>query len=66
MAIGSWPWPKICIGPAETALGLDEGGYRILVNHGANAHQEVPRFHLHIFGGRRLGPMLSGGTAPRG
>ena len=53
------------VGNTAAALGLDEGGYRILANHGANAHQEVPHFHVHIFGGKRLGPMLSGGTMPR-
>ena len=40
------------------AEGVTEGGYRILANHGAAAHQEVPHFHLHLFGGRDLGPML--------
>lgn len=35
-----------------------EGGYRVLSNHGAAAHQEVPHFHLHLFGGRDLGAML--------
>ena len=39
-------------------LGVHDDGYRLLANHGANAHQEVPHFHVHIFGGRRLGPML--------
>ena len=38
--------------------GVDAGGYRILSNHGAAAHQEVPHFHLHLFGGRDLGAML--------
>ena len=52
------------VGKTATALGLDAGGYRTLANHGANAHQEVPHFHVHIFGGRRLGPMLSGGRPP--
>ncbi|HEX3536691.1 MAG TPA: histidine triad nucleotide-binding protein [Stellaceae bacterium] len=40
------------------AEDVTEGGYRILANHGAEAHQEVPHFHLHLFGGRDLGPML--------
>ncbi|HEX3953397.1 MAG TPA: HIT domain-containing protein [Stellaceae bacterium] len=40
------------------AEGVVEGGYRILANHGEAAHQEVPHFHLHLFGGRDLGPML--------
>jgi histidine triad (HIT) family protein len=39
-------------------LGVEAGGYRILANHGKDAHQEVPHFHVHVFGGRDLGPML--------
>ncbi len=40
-------------------LGIVEDGYRMLGNHGDNAHQEVPHFHLHIFAGKKLGPMLA-------
>ncbi|HLZ66223.1 MAG TPA: histidine triad nucleotide-binding protein [Aliidongia sp.] len=39
--------------------GLDAPGYRILSNIGRNGHQEVPHLHLHIFGGRPLGRMIS-------
>ena len=39
--------------------GLNETGYRTISNSGLNGGQEVPHFHLHILGGRRLGPMLS-------
>ena len=39
-------------------LGLEDPGYRILANMGHDAHQEVPHFHVHIFGGRPLGAML--------
>ncbi len=46
------------IGKIARQEGVAEGGYRILSNHGAAAHQEVPHFHLHLFGGRDLGPML--------
>jgi histidine triad (HIT) family protein len=46
------------IGRIAHQEGVAEGGYRILSNHGAAAHQEVPHFHLHLFGGRDLGPML--------
>jgi histidine triad (HIT) family protein len=46
------------IGRIAQAAGVAETGYRILANHGAAAHQEVPHFHLHLFGGRDLGPML--------
>lgn len=45
--------------------GLVEPGYRILANHGRDSHQQVPHFHVHIFGGRGLGPMLVDPTAHR-
>lgn len=40
-------------------LHLEKSGCRILSNHGADGGQEVPHFHLHIFGGGPLGPMLT-------
>jgi len=42
---------------AEQA-GVAESGWRFLSNIGANGGQEVPHLHIHVFGGRRLGPML--------
>ena len=38
-------------------LGLAEGGYRLVLNSGRDAGQEVPHIHLHILGGGPLGPM---------
>lgn len=38
--------------------GIAESGYRLLVNCGPAAGQEVYHLHVHILGGRRLGPML--------
>ena len=38
--------------------GVAETGYRLLANHGRDGNQEVPHFHLHIFGGRPLGRMV--------
>jgi len=46
------------VGAVARKLGLADDGYRILANHGENANQEVPHLHVHIFGGRALGPML--------
>jgi histidine triad (HIT) family protein len=46
------------VGETARRLGVVEDGYRILSNTGANAHQEVPHLHVHIFAGRPLGPML--------
>jgi len=34
--------------------GLDEGGYRVVVNCGADGGQAVDHLHLHLLGGRRL------------
>jgi diadenosine tetraphosphate (Ap4A) HIT family hydrolase len=47
------------VGQVARDLGLVAPGYRLLANIGANGHQEVPHLHVHVFGGRRLGPMLS-------
>jgi diadenosine tetraphosphate (Ap4A) HIT family hydrolase len=46
------------IGRIAQAEGVALSGYRILANHGAAAHQDVAHFHLHLVGGRDLGPML--------
>ncbi len=46
------------IGRIAHQEGVAAGGYRILCNHGPAAHQDVPHFHLHVVGGRDLGPML--------
>ena len=47
------------VGEVARKLDLVEDGYRLLANHGAHSHQEVPHLHVHIFGGRPLGPMLA-------
>lgn len=39
--------------------GIDQKGYRLLVNCNRHAGQEVFHLHMHLFGGRPLGPMLS-------
>jgi diadenosine tetraphosphate (Ap4A) HIT family hydrolase len=46
------------VGHVARELGLVEPGYRLLANIGMDAHQEVPHLHVHIFGGKPLGPML--------
>ena len=42
-------------------LGLEQPGYRVLMNMGADGGQEVPHYHVHLFGGRGLGRMLERG-----
>jgi len=46
------------VGQVARELKLDVPGYRLLANIGADGGQEVPHLHIHVFGGRRLGPML--------
>lgn len=36
-------------------FGLEESGYRILVNNGGYAGQIVPHLHFHLLGGKVLG-----------
>ena len=47
------------VGHVAREAGLTQPGYRLLANTGLNAHQEVPHLHVHLFGGRPLGPMLA-------
>ena len=52
------------VGRVAKQLGLEAPGYRILANMGGHGGQEVPHFHVHLFGGAPLGPMLAQGPAP--
>ena len=47
------------VGKIARDEGLVAEGYRLLANVGLNSGQEVPHLHVHIFGGRPLGPMLA-------
>src|SRR5207249_1040728 len=63
-------WAAAGISPADVAAVIRavgqiareqrvaDSGYRVLANTGAAAHQEVPHFHMHLFGGRDLRGML--------
>lgn len=39
--------------------GIDEEGYRLIMNCNRHGGQEVYHIHMHLVGGRPLGPMLS-------
>jgi histidine triad (HIT) family protein len=41
--------------------GISDDGYRLIINCNAHGGQEVYHLHVHLLGGRPLGPMLSGG-----
>lgn len=40
------------------AEGIAEDGYRLMINCNRDGGQEVFHVHLHVLGGRALGPML--------
>jgi diadenosine tetraphosphate (Ap4A) HIT family hydrolase len=48
-------------GHIARAAGVADTGYRLLLNHGPHSHQEVPHLHIHILGGRPLGPLVHHG-----
>lgn len=39
--------------------GIDENGYRLIMNCNRDGGQEVYHIHMHLLGGKPLGPMLS-------
>jgi len=47
------------VGTVARELGLVEPGYRLLANVGVHGGQEVPHLHVHLFGGKALGRMIS-------
>ncbi len=46
------------VGIVARQLELEAPGYRMLANMGEHGGQEVPHFHVHLFGGRPLGRMV--------
>jgi histidine triad (HIT) family protein len=47
------------VGTVAREAGMVAEGYRVLANVGGHAGQEVAHFHVHLFAGRPLGPMLA-------
>lgn len=39
--------------------GIDEDGYRLIMNCNKHGGQEVYHIHMHLLGGQPLGPMLA-------
>jgi histidine triad (HIT) family protein len=38
--------------------GIEEKGYRLILNEGEDGGKVVPHFHMHLLGGNRLGPKI--------
>jgi diadenosine tetraphosphate (Ap4A) HIT family hydrolase len=47
------------VGRIAREAGHEADGYRLLANIGMHSGQEVPHFHIHLFAGQPLGPMLA-------
>jgi histidine triad (HIT) family protein len=45
-------------GQIARSEGIAEDGYRLIINCNRNAGMEVSHLHLHLLGGRPLGPMV--------
>ncbi|MCE2992599.1 MAG: HIT domain-containing protein [Alphaproteobacteria bacterium] len=43
-----------------SVLELESSGYRLIMNHGSDASQTVPHFHVHILGKKKLGALVAG------
>ena len=48
---------KVLLGAQRVAetLGIGDGGFRTVINSGANAGQTVFHLHVHVLGGRPMG-----------
>lgn len=40
-------------------LSLGEKGFRVIANTGEHGGQDVPHYHVHLLGGKKLGPLLA-------
>lgn len=47
-----------CVKQVLNALDVPNG-FRVISNIGRDGGQEVPHYHLHILGGKPIGPMLA-------
>ena len=39
---------------AAEKTGIDKSGFRLIVNNGPNAHQEIFHIHMHLLGGDEM------------
>lgn len=39
-------------------VGIAEKGYRLIINEGEHGGKLVPHLHIHLLGGKRLGPKI--------
>ena len=39
-------------------VGISDKGYRLILNEGENGGKLVPHLHIHLLGGKKLGPKI--------
>lgn len=44
----------LAAGDIAKELGLEETGYRLVINNGPHAGESVPHLHVHLIGGRPM------------
>lgn len=44
----------LAAGKIAKEAGVDESGYRIVINHGSQGGETVPHLHMHLLGGRQM------------
>lgn len=45
----------LAAGVVAKKLGLEQNGFRLVVNNGRDGGETVPHLHVHVLGGRPLG-----------
>ena len=48
----------VAINKVARKVGLDEKGFRLVVNQGEHGGQLVPHLHIHLLGGKKLGSKI--------
>jgi histidine triad (HIT) family protein len=61
--IGGWPEGRAYrllefLGRVAEVSGVRDSGYRVVINNGPDAGQEVDHLHIHVLGGQYLGDAL--------
>jgi histidine triad (HIT) family protein len=45
----------LAAGEVARKLGVEQTGFRLVINHGRDGGETVPHLHVHLLGGRPLG-----------
>lgn len=48
----------LAVNKVAEKLDLMGDGYRLIINHGKNGGQAVPHLHIHLLGGKVMGPKM--------